>query len=123
MTNFQIKILKWIAKKIVIQSSYHQNNIIQYYKIIAEAATNEFREDNKITMDSFLIECHERSLKVIQDKDIPCCECLCLPICKSKAVSIILRCPPVSLFLNEYQSSEHAYRVDLLIRYLSKGFI
>jgi len=63
ITNLQINILKWIAKKIVIQSCDHKNNIVIYYRIIADAARKEFREDNKVTLDSFLSECHSGSLK------------------------------------------------------------
>ena len=64
ITNLQLRILHWIAKKIVRQSHYHKNNIIDYYRVIAEAARDEFTEDNKFTLDDFLKECHEASLKI-----------------------------------------------------------
>ncbi len=63
ITNFQIKVLKWLAKKVVIQSNAHKDNIITYYRILAKAAQEEFREDTKYTLDAFLIECHKASLE------------------------------------------------------------
>jgi len=63
ITKLQIRILKWIAEKIVIQSHHHQNNIIEYYKILADAAREEFREDNDASLNSFLTECFKKSLK------------------------------------------------------------
>jgi hypothetical protein len=65
ISKLHIKILTWIAKKIVIQSYNHKDNIIMYYKIIAQAATDEFMEDNKVTLHGFLSECHEISLKKV----------------------------------------------------------
>ena len=62
ITKLQIIILKWIAKKIVIQSHHHRENIIVYYEILTEAARGQFTEDNKLTLDSFLYECHKQSL-------------------------------------------------------------
>lgn len=62
ITSLQIKILTWIAKKIVIQSHHHKSNIITYYKILKDAARDEFSEDNKVTLNSFLTECNEIAL-------------------------------------------------------------
>lgn len=62
ITDLQIRLLSWIAKKIVKQSHCHEKNIIKYYKIIAEAARNEFIEDTRPGLDAFLIECHQESL-------------------------------------------------------------
>ncbi len=62
ITNTQLFILKWIAKKIVIQSYDHKYNIIDYYRVLNDAARDEFREDNKPTLDDFLSECHKISL-------------------------------------------------------------
>lgn len=59
----QLFILSWIAKKIVIQSWHHKENIIAYYKVLTDAARKEFREDNKPTLDCFLSECHKQALK------------------------------------------------------------
>lgn len=63
ITKFQIFLLKYIARKIVIQSHHHKTNIITYYKILNKAAEEEFIEDNKTTLDDFLKECHNLSLK------------------------------------------------------------
>lgn len=63
MRNIYQKILRWIANEIVIQSREHRQNIIDYYKIINEAAKKEFTEDNKPTLDSFLKACYENSLE------------------------------------------------------------
>jgi len=62
ITSFQKWLLRVIAKKIVIQSHVHKQNIIEYYGILTEAAREEFREDNKITIDDFLVECHKAAL-------------------------------------------------------------
>ena len=62
ITKFQIAVLRWIAKKIVVQSHEHTSNIITYYRIMADAARDEFYADNKATLDSVLKECHEDSL-------------------------------------------------------------
>ena len=64
ITEFQLYVLRWIAKKIVRQSSEHKNNITDYYRVIYVAAKEEFTEDNKPTLDSFLQECHEESMKI-----------------------------------------------------------
>ena len=59
ITWFQKIILKWICRKIVIQSYEHKNNIIEYYKIIYNVSKNEFYEDNKLTLNYFLQECFD----------------------------------------------------------------
>ena len=59
----EIKALTKIAKRIVIQSDRHESNIIRYYRIIAEAARDEFTEDNKYSLDSYLVGCHKKSLE------------------------------------------------------------
>ena len=56
-------ILCRICKKLVIQGPWHKSNIIEYYKIMRDAAENEFTEDNKPTLDSFLTECHQEANK------------------------------------------------------------
>jgi len=57
ITTLQKLILGWIADKIVIQSEYHRRNIIEYYKIIADAAKEQFTEDNADNLEGFLMEC------------------------------------------------------------------
>ena len=57
MTTKERKKLKKIAKRIVIQSYRHTDNITEYYAIMVQAAREEFSEDNDITLDDFLGEC------------------------------------------------------------------
>ena len=61
MTKFQKWMLTKIAKKIVIQGA-HRSRIIEFYSIVVDAARDEFREDNKPTLDSFLKECNQEAL-------------------------------------------------------------
>lgn len=58
MTKFERWMLRRIARRIVIQSHEHMNNITEYYRIMADAAGDEFREDNRPTLEDFLQECH-----------------------------------------------------------------
>ena len=59
MNSFYRYVLQWICKRLVIQGYEHKQNIVEYYKIMQEAAENEFTEDNRPTLDGFLNECHE----------------------------------------------------------------
>ena len=56
--------LKKIAKEEVQQGPSHKYNIIDMYTIIRKMAANEFTEDNVPTLNHFLKECFEESLKV-----------------------------------------------------------
>ena len=62
ITRLQLYFLRWISRRIVIQSYHHKENIIAYYRVLADAARDEFTEDNKATLDDFLTECHKASL-------------------------------------------------------------
>lgn len=62
ITTFQMMVLRWITKRIVIQSQSHKTNIIEYFRILNQAAQDQFCEDNKITLDSFLQECFDTAL-------------------------------------------------------------
>ena len=62
ITKLQKCVLHCVARKIVRQSFDHKNNIITYYKIIADVAKKEFTEESKQSLNSFLIECHKCSL-------------------------------------------------------------
>lgn len=53
--------LERICKKLVVQGPAHKQNIVDYYKIIRRAAKNEFTEDNDVTLDAFMSECHKES--------------------------------------------------------------
>jgi hypothetical protein len=61
-------LLKRICKKLVIQGSEHKSRIAQYYKIMADAARQEFTEDNEPTLKHFLTECYEGALEESQDE-------------------------------------------------------
>lgn len=64
MTFMQRLKLKKIASKLVIQSHTHRSNIIEMYKIIREAAGEEFTEDSPISLDIFMQECFEEAQAV-----------------------------------------------------------
>jgi len=61
MTWLQRWLLKRIAKRLVIQSHAHQENIIEYFKIIWVEAHLQFTEDNYPTLDSFMEECYKEA--------------------------------------------------------------
>lgn len=62
MSWLQRFLLRRLARELVVQGPSHQGNITEYYAILAEAARVEFIEDNKPTLDGFLLECHEASI-------------------------------------------------------------
>jgi len=55
-------ILKWVAKKIIVQSSTHKEDIINVYKVVVDSARNTFYDTNKIHLDCFLFDCHQKAL-------------------------------------------------------------
>ncbi len=64
ITRFQLAILVWIARKIVIQSQWHEHNIIMYYSCVYEAAKEQFTEDNKATLDDFMNDCNAKAMEI-----------------------------------------------------------
>ena len=60
MTDFQKWLLRRMARKIVIQGN-HRSRIIEFYRILLYAARTEFREDNDVTLNDFLEECHKEA--------------------------------------------------------------
>lgn len=60
---FKDRKLRLIAEESVVQSYVHKQNIIDYFSTLVAAARSEFREDNKVTLDSFLQECFNEALK------------------------------------------------------------
>jgi len=54
--------LRRLCDKITIQGN-HRDNIIEYYRVINVSAKNEFTEDNSVTINSFLEDCFQCSLK------------------------------------------------------------
>jgi len=63
MNRFELWILKGIIRKTVRQGD-HYGRITAFYKLVADAARQEFTEDNKPTLDQLLKECHSEALDV-----------------------------------------------------------
>lgn len=65
ITKFQIFILTWIARKIVVRSEHRQNNIICFFEILNEEAKKEIMhmDGGKYTR-VFLTDCFEKSLHI-----------------------------------------------------------
>jgi hypothetical protein len=63
LTRFKRWMLTWIARKLVVQGPLHRSNIVEMYRIIYNAAKDEFTEDNKPTLDAFLQECFDEVKK------------------------------------------------------------
>ena len=60
MSWFEMWILRRLARKAVKQG--HQERIVAFYKTLTEAAEREYTEDNVPTLNSFLVENHQKSL-------------------------------------------------------------
>jgi hypothetical protein len=54
-------LLRWICRKLVKQGPLHRARITAYYRIMREAAEDEFTEDNKPTLDALLGDCHSEA--------------------------------------------------------------
>lgn len=54
-------ILKKIAEKLVKQGYTHEADIEQYYKIMFQAAYNEFYEESKFSLYGYLSERHKKA--------------------------------------------------------------
>jgi hypothetical protein len=71
MNKFRKWMLKRIAQDVVVQGD-HRQRIVEFYKMLVDAARKEFYEDNKLILDSFLEECHRKALgddsKLIMDE-------------------------------------------------------
>ncbi len=63
ITTLQKRILTYIVKQIIRQSTQHENNIVEFYSIMTREARKQFNEDNKPTLDGFLTDCFQESLK------------------------------------------------------------
>lgn len=61
MTRFQQWMLRGILREVVRQDGYQEQKITRLYAQIREAAEQEYYEDNKPTIDSFLTEQFNRS--------------------------------------------------------------
>ncbi len=53
-------VLRKICKRVVCQGN-HKKDITQYYAILKQEAIEMFPEDNEVTLQSFLEECHKNS--------------------------------------------------------------
>jgi hypothetical protein len=67
-----------------VRQGGHEDRIIALYRMVYEAAKAEFPEDNKPTLDSFLKECFEASLRPIGISKLEVYENLIRQIVKSK---------------------------------------
>lgn len=63
MNKFETWLLKRIIKREVRQGPEHPKKIVDLYKMIRVACENEFYEDNTVTMNSYLTEWFEKSLR------------------------------------------------------------
>ncbi len=62
MNWFEKFIINSVLDRIVRQGPWHEHRITEFYRLVTKAARKEFREDNKVTLDHFLIACHLNSL-------------------------------------------------------------
>lgn len=62
MNRFYRWILKKICKRLVVQGHGHEENIIQYFVIMNNAAEKQFTEDSKSALFAFIEKCHKDSL-------------------------------------------------------------
>ena len=63
MNKFEEWMMKRIIRREVRQGFDHPQKIIGLYKMIRVACENEFYEDNTVTMNSYLTEWFEKSLR------------------------------------------------------------
>lgn len=63
MNRFEKWLLRRLCNRLVIQGPRHKEFITDYYRVMAEEAMVEFREDNKYTLQDFLSECHKNSFE------------------------------------------------------------
>ena len=61
LTWFECKMLRRICKRAVIQGYDHKDNIVEIYRILHQAAEEEFVEDNIPTLTEFMDECYQES--------------------------------------------------------------
>ena len=55
--------LQFFFKKYVAQGHNHKHLITELYKMIHEAARNEFTEDSDVSLNAFLKECFDKSIE------------------------------------------------------------
>ncbi len=72
LNGYEKNTLSWFDKfiieralaRLVTQGPFHKHRITEFYRMVTRAARDQFTEDNKPTLDDFLIECHEDSLDI-----------------------------------------------------------
>jgi hypothetical protein len=55
--------LEKISDRLTIQSPFHESNIEEYFRIMIQAANEEFTEDNDPTLHGFLKDCFDRAIQ------------------------------------------------------------
>jgi len=63
MNKFEEWMMKRIIKREVRQGYDHRKNITNLYKMVRVACEHEFTEDNTVTLNSYLTEWFEDSLR------------------------------------------------------------
>ena len=63
LNRFEKWILRGLLMKAVRQSQFHQRNIEYIYNMLYECVSEEFTEDSSITLEHFMSECFQKSLK------------------------------------------------------------
>ncbi len=63
LTKVERFMLRWVARRLVVQSPHHKAKMTAFYRVMREAARKSFYEDNKVTLDSFLQECFDDANK------------------------------------------------------------
>jgi len=62
VNKFETWFFKRVISRELIQGPEHRRNIVSLYGMIVYAARDEFKEDNKPSLDSFLSEAHQEAL-------------------------------------------------------------
>jgi len=65
MNSLERWFLKRLCWKLVKQGYHHKKFITEYYRYMREAAEDEFTDDNRHSLDSFMTECHEDANNIV----------------------------------------------------------
>jgi len=63
MNSFETWFINRVLRKEVFQGPTHKRNIENIYRMVRKACEEEFTEDNDPTLDTFLRECFENTVK------------------------------------------------------------
>jgi hypothetical protein len=72
-----------------VRQGGHKDRIIALYRLVYDAAREQFSEDNKPTLDSFLLECFEAALRPIGISKFDLYELLIKHLVQSKEIKQI----------------------------------